>query len=129
MPGRIFIALGGNALGNTPEEQKKKIDAAAPALVGLISQGYEIIVSHGNGPQVGMINLAFAERSKTNQKIPQIDLPECTAMSQGYIGYHLPAAHEHFFSGVPPKPLCVRSYRQFRHQQVHAVPEFRPENR
>lgn len=89
MPGRIVIALGGNALGNTPEEQKKKIDAAAPALVGLISQGYEIIVSHGNGPQVGMINLAFAESSKANKKIPQIDLAECTAMSQGYIGYHL----------------------------------------
>lgn len=89
MSARIVIALGGNALGDTPEEQKKKIDAAAPALVGLISQGYEIIVSHGNGPQVGMINLAFAESSKQNEKIPAIDLPECTAMSQGYIGYHL----------------------------------------
>ncbi|MBR5542906.1 MAG: carbamate kinase [Oscillospiraceae bacterium] len=89
MPGRIVIALGGNALGNTPEEQKQKIENAAPALVGLISQGYEIIVSHGNGPQVGMINLAFAESSKFNEKIPPIDLPECTAMSQGYIGYHL----------------------------------------
>lgn len=89
MPGRIVIALGGNALGNTPEEQKERIDAAAPALVGLISQGYEIIVSHGNGPQVGMINLAFAESSKANEKIPSMDLPECTAMSQGYIGYHL----------------------------------------
>ncbi len=89
MAGRIVIALGGNALGNTPEEQKEKIRNAAPALVGLISQGYEIIISHGNGPQVGTINLAFAEGSKVNEKIPQIDLPECTAMSQGYIGYHL----------------------------------------
>lgn len=89
MSARIVIALGGNALGNTPEEQKQKIDEAAPALVGLISQGYEIIVSHGNGPQVGMINLAFTESSGANKKIPPIDLPECTAMSQGYIGYHL----------------------------------------
>ena len=89
MSARIVIALGGNALGNTPEEQKKQIDTAAPALVGLISQGYEIIVSHGNGPQVGMINLAFSEGSKSNDKIPVMDLPECTAMSQGYIGYHL----------------------------------------
>lgn len=89
MAGRIVIALGGNALGNTPEEQKEKIKNAAPALVGLISQGYEIIISHGNGPQVGTINLAFSEASKVNEKIPEIDLPECTAMSQGYIGYHL----------------------------------------
>ncbi len=89
MSGRIVIALGGNALGDTPNEQKKRIEAAAPALVGLISQGYEIIVSHGNGPQVGMINLAFAEASKQNNKIPEMELPECTAMSQGYIGYHL----------------------------------------
>lgn len=89
MASRIVIALGGNALGDTPEEQKQKIYSAAPSLVGLISQGYEIIISHGNGPQVGMINLAFAEASEKNEKIPPIELPECTAMSQGYIGYHL----------------------------------------
>lgn len=86
---RIVIALGGNALGDTPEEQQKKIDDAAEALVGLISQGYEIIVSHGNGPQVGMINLAFSMSSSDNEKIPPMPLAECTAMSQGYIGYHL----------------------------------------
>ncbi len=89
MASRIVIALGGNALGDTTEEQKQKIYSAAPSLVGLISQGYEIIISHGNGPQVGMINLAFAEASEKNEKIPPIELPECTAMSQGYIGYHL----------------------------------------
>lgn len=86
---RIVIALGGNALGDTPEEQQKRIDEAAESLVGLISQGYEIIVSHGNGPQVGMINLAFSMSSSDNEKIPSMPLAECTAMSQGYIGYHL----------------------------------------
>lgn len=86
---RIVIALGGNALGDTPEEQQKRIDEAAESLVGLISQGYEIIVSHGNGPQVGMINLAFSMSSSDNEKIPPMPLAECTAMSQGYIGYHL----------------------------------------
>lgn len=86
---RIVIALGGNALGNTAEEQQEKIKEAAPSLVGLISQGYEIVVSHGNGPQVGMINLAFSEAAEENTKIPNMPLPECTAMSQGYIGYHL----------------------------------------
>ena len=89
MASRIVIALGGNALGNTPGEQQQKIDSVAESLVGLIAQGYEIIVSHGNGPQVGMINLAFAEGSGQNSKIPYMPMPECTAMSQGYIGYHL----------------------------------------
>lgn len=86
---RIVIALGGNALGNTPTEQKQSIDKAAHALVSLIKEGHEIIISHGNGPQVGMIQLAFEEASKINKKIAQMDLPECTAMSQGYIGFHL----------------------------------------
>ncbi len=86
---RIVIALGGNALGNDPAEQQKRIEEAMPSLIGLISQGHEIIVSHGNGPQVGMINLAFDMASAENEKIAQMPLQECTAMSQGYIGYHL----------------------------------------
>lgn len=86
---RIVIALGGNALGNTPSEQRARIDCAAPSLVGLIAQGHEIIVSHGNGPQVGMISLAFDMASRADEKISALELPECTAMSQGYIGYHL----------------------------------------
>lgn len=86
---RIVIALGGNALGNNAEEQQRMIDDAAPSLIGLIKQGHEIIVSHGNGPQVGMINLAFDTASQQTDKIAKMELPECTAMSQGYIGYHL----------------------------------------
>lgn len=86
---RIVIALGGNALGDTPAEQRERIAAAAPALVGLIAQGHEIIVSHGNGPQVGAIHLAFDVASTTTDRVPAMPLPECTAMSQGYIGYHL----------------------------------------
>lgn len=86
---RIVIALGGNALGKTPIEQQEKIGIAAEALVELIAQGNEIIISHGNGPQVGMISLAFEEASKVNDKVVPMRLPECTAMSQGYIGYHL----------------------------------------
>lgn len=86
---RIVIALGGNALGNNPEEQQQQIEAACPALIGLISQGHEIIISHGNGPQVGMINLAFDIASSVNDKVCPMNLQECTAMSQGYIGYHL----------------------------------------
>ncbi|MDQ0359596.1 carbamate kinase [Breznakia pachnodae] len=86
---RIVIALGGNALGNNPKEQQEMIDAATPSLIGLIAQGHEIIISHGNGPQVGMINLAFDLASQQSDKVVPLQLMECTAMSQGYIGYHL----------------------------------------
>lgn len=86
---RAVIALGGNALGKTPEEQKAKVRQAVKSLIEVIKQGNEIIISHGNGPQVGMINLAFKEAAKQNEKVVPMELPECTAMSQGYIGYHL----------------------------------------
>ena len=86
---RVVIALGGNALGRTAREQRTCIDAATPSLVGLIAQGHEIIVSHGNGPQVGAISLAFEVASRHTDKVTPMELPECTAMSQGYIGYHL----------------------------------------
>ena len=87
-PDRIVVALGGNALGNTPEEQIEKVGHAAHALLGLIEQGNEIIITHGNGPQVGMIQNAFAAAHDAIGT-PSMDLPECGAMSQGYIGYHL----------------------------------------
>ncbi len=87
-PDRIVVALGGNALGNTPEEQIEKVGNAAHALLGLIEQGNEIIITHGNGPQVGMIQNAFAAAHDAIGT-PSMDLPECGAMSQGYIGYHL----------------------------------------
>lgn len=86
---RIVIALGGNALGDDAFEQREKIREACPSLIGLIAQGHEIIVSHGNGPQIGMINTAFDVASEQSEKVPHMDLMECAAMSQGYIGYHL----------------------------------------
>ena len=86
---RIVIALGGNALGSSPEEQQEMIEAACPSLIGLISQGHEIIISHGNGPQVGMISKAFEIGARHDSGICPMELMECTAMSQGYIGYHL----------------------------------------
>lgn len=86
---RIVIALGGNALGSNPREQEERIEAACPSLIGLISQGHEIIISHGNGPQVGMIKKAFELASSMDSSVCPMELMECTAMSQGYIGYHL----------------------------------------
>lgn len=85
---RIVVALGGNALGNTPTEQKELVQQTARSIVAL-SQKYDVVVAHGNGPQVGMIQLTFDEATK-NGLIPEtMPLPECGAMSQGYIGYHL----------------------------------------
>ena len=86
---RIVIALGGNALGNTPEEQLKKVTNAAKSIVGFVKEGHQVIIGHGNGPQVGMINNAMDFSSKNGGKTPAMPFPECGAMSQGYIGYHL----------------------------------------
>lgn len=86
---KIVVALGGNALGQNPSEQKKLVKETAVHLVDLIEQGHELIIAHGNGPQVGMINLAFETKDDSEDNIPKMPFPECGSMSQGYIGYHL----------------------------------------
>lgn len=86
---RVVLALGGNALGDTPQEQKEAVAITAKAIVDLIQNGDAVSVSHGNGPQVGMINKGFDAASKSEAKTPEIPFPECGAMSQGYIGFHL----------------------------------------
>lgn len=86
---KIVVALGGNALGHTPEEQIEKVKHAVKPIVELVKAGNEVILAHGNGPQVGMINLAFESSHESNEHNPEMPFPECGAMSQGYIGYHL----------------------------------------
>ncbi len=86
---KIVVALGGNALGNNAEEQKELVKETAKPIVDLIEAGNTVIIAHGNGPQVGMINLAMETSSKSEAKTPSMPFPECGAMSQGYIGYHL----------------------------------------
>ena len=92
MAKRIVVALGGNALGNTPEEQLELVRHTAKTIVDLAQDGYEVIVGHGNGPQVGMINLAMDFSCTKGGNTPYMPFPECGAMSQGYIGYHLQQA-------------------------------------
>lgn len=92
MAKRLVIALGGNALGNTPEEQLELVKETASTIVDLVEEGYEVIVGHGNGPQVGMINLAMEYSANNGGNTPLMPFPECGAMSQGYIGYHLQQA-------------------------------------
>lgn len=89
---KIVVALGGNALGNSPEEQKEIVKATAKNLVDIIEKGNTLIICHGNGPQVGMINLSFSLAHKTDSKLPDMPFPECGSMSQGYIAYHLQQA-------------------------------------
>ena len=87
---RIVIALGGNALGKNLPEQMEAVQHTARAIVDLIEQGNEVIVVHGNGPQVGMIANAMTELTRSDpQKYIPCPLSVCVAMSQGYIGYDL----------------------------------------
>lgn len=87
---RIVIALGGNALGKNLPEQYLAVQETSRAIADLIEAGNEVIISHGNGPQVGMINNAMAAYSKTEPSHPAITpLSVCVAMSQAYIGYDL----------------------------------------
>ena len=86
---RIVIALGGNALGNTLPEQMKAVKTTAKALCDLIEEGHQVVVVHGNGPQVGMINNAMIALTHEDEKQPNTPLSVCVAMSQAYIGYDL----------------------------------------
>jgi len=85
---KIVVALGGNALGKSPEEQLKLVKHTAASLIGLVAAGHKVVISHGNGPQVGAINLGMNYAAE-NGKTAAFPFPECGAMSQGYIGYHL----------------------------------------
>lgn len=89
MPKRIVIALGGNALGKNLVEQKEAVIVTAAAIADLIEAGYELVIAHGNGPQVGMIQNAFAAYRREDESRDVMPLSMCVAMSQGYIGYDL----------------------------------------
>ena len=87
---RIVIALGGNALGKTISEQAEVVKGTAKAIAGLILAGHQVVISHGNGPQVGMIQKSMTALHKQDPEHYELcPLSVCTAMSQGYIGYDL----------------------------------------
>ena len=105
----VVIALGGNALGNTPQEQLELVKATAKNIVDMVEEGINVVVSHGNGPQVGMINNAFAYASANDGKTPEMPFPEAGAMSQGYIGYQLSQAilNDLKHRGINRSTACV----------------------
>ncbi|MBO6262614.1 MAG: carbamate kinase [Bacilli bacterium] len=82
---KYVVSLGGNALGNNPKEQKQALIRVASAISDLLASNNQVAIVHGNGPQVGMINLAF----ETSKETPNMPFPECGAMSEGYIGFHI----------------------------------------
>ena len=106
---RIVIALGGNALGNSLPEQMEAVRVTAKAIVDLIEDGNEVIVAHGNGPQVGMINNAMSALSREDPKQPYVPLSVCVAMSQAYIGYDLQNAlrEEMYNRNIHNKPVVT----------------------
>lgn len=90
---RIVIALGGNALGKTISEQAEVVKGTAKAVAGLVRAGHQVVISHGNGPQVGMIQKAMTALHKQDPEHYELcPLSVCTAMSQGYIGLDLQRA-------------------------------------
>lgn len=86
---RIVIALGGNALGKNLPEQMQAVKETSKAIADLIEAGHQVVIAHGNGPQVGMIQNAFAAYRKQEPSADVMPLSMCVAMSQGYIGYDL----------------------------------------
>ena len=88
---RIVVALGGNALSldgkATAEAQQNVADITAGQLVKLIQAGHEVVVVHGNGPQIG--NIILHEEAINTEKTPTMPIDVCVAMSQGQIGYWL----------------------------------------
>lgn len=103
-----MIALGGNALGNSPAEQLERVRKTAEVLTDLVEDGFQLIITHGNGPQVGVINAALEAASLTGRS-PVFPFAECGAMTQGYIGYHLQQALANCFErrNLKEIPVCV----------------------
>ena len=86
---RIVIALGHEALGSTLPEQQKAAARTAKAVADFIREDYQVVITHSNGPQVGMIHTAMNEFCRIHPEYTATPTSVCSAMSQGYIGYDL----------------------------------------
>ena len=109
MKKRMVVALGGNALGNTLPEQMAAVKITAKIIVDLMAAGYELIIVHGNGPQVGIINNAMTDYADHIKATANTPLSVCVAMSQAYIGYDLQnSIHEEFLTRrQEPPPIAT----------------------
>lgn len=122
---KIVIALGGNALGNNLKEQMVAVKTTAKAIVDLIEDGHEVLIVHGNGPQVGVINNAMTDHAHYTNSDPT-PLSVCVAMSQAYIGYDIQnAVHEEFLNRnleVPPIATVVTQIRVDENDKAFEAP-------
>ena len=86
---KVVVALGRNAFGSTFPEQQKNVKEAAKAIADIVEAKYEVVITHSNGPQIGMIQTAMTEFSRLDAKHTVAPMSVCGAMSQGYIGFDL----------------------------------------
>ena len=86
---KIVVALGHKALGTTLPEQKAAVKRSAKVIADLVAAGADIVITHSNAPQVGMIHTAMNEFGKAHPDFTFAPMSVCSAMSQGYIGYDL----------------------------------------
>lgn len=105
---KVVVALGRNSFGETLPKQQKNVKKAAKAIADLVEEKYEIVITHSNGPQVGMIQTAMTEFSRLDAKYTVAPMSVCGAMSQGYIGFDLQNAirTELLHRGIY-KPVCT----------------------
>lgn len=105
---RVIVALGRNAFGKNLPDQKEGVKAAAEAIADLIEMKYQVVITHSNGPQVGMIHTAMAEFSQRHEGFTGAPMSVCSAMSQGYIGYDLQnAIRTELLNRGIFKPVCT----------------------
>ena len=109
MKKRVVVALGGNALGNSLPEQKIAVKSTAKTIIDLVEADCDVVVTHGNGPQIGMINNAMIALTHEDAQQPNTPLSVCVAMSQAYIGYDLQNAlrEELFNRGITDIPVAT----------------------
>ena len=86
---RLVLALGHDALGTNLPEQKTAVTKTAKAIADFIQDGWQVVITHGNTPQLGMIHTALNEFAKNHEGYTPAPMSVCSAMSQGYIGYDL----------------------------------------
>ncbi len=86
---KLVVALGRNAFGDTFPEQQKAVRIAAKAIADLVEDNFDIVITHSNGPQVGMFHTAMTEFSRLDSRYTVAPMSVCSALSQGYIGYDL----------------------------------------
>ena len=105
---KVVIALGHRAMGTTLPEQQTAVKSTAKKIVSLVREGAELVITHGNAPQIGMIHTAMNEFGKAHPEYTCAPMSVCSAMSQGYIGFDLQNAirAELLKEGIY-KPVCT----------------------